>query len=132
MVQASISNARDFDRVAEALIIQHPRRHLRESHKRAKEEAKVGSIAETTRTPVGLKKKGKHTGSGKSGASVYHADFTSVDNYGHDDGTVRLAGAHRAHNDPADPGSDIREGAPDYEDDEENDTFSSCYYFRSS
>ena len=40
MVQASISNARDFDRVAEALVIQHPRRHLRESHKRAKEKCK--------------------------------------------------------------------------------------------
>ena len=31
MVQASISNTREFDRVAEALIIQHPRNHLRES-----------------------------------------------------------------------------------------------------
>ena len=31
MVQASISNARDFDRVAEPLIIPHPRKHLREN-----------------------------------------------------------------------------------------------------
>ena len=34
MVQASISNKRDFDRVADALIIQHPRIHLRESQRR--------------------------------------------------------------------------------------------------
>ena len=36
MVQASISNERDFDRVAEVLIIQHPRIHLRENQRRAK------------------------------------------------------------------------------------------------
>ena len=33
MVQASISNAFDFDRVAEALIIHYPRIHLRESQR---------------------------------------------------------------------------------------------------
>ena len=33
MVQASISNERDFDGVAEALIIQHPRFHFLESQK---------------------------------------------------------------------------------------------------
>ena len=38
--------------------------------------------------------------------------------------TIRLADAHRAHNDRADPGSDIGEGAPDYDEGEENDTFS--------
>ena len=40
MVQASINNERDFDRVADALIIQHPRIHLRESQKRAKGKGK--------------------------------------------------------------------------------------------
>ena len=34
VVQASISNARDLDRVAEALIIQHPRIHLRDNQRR--------------------------------------------------------------------------------------------------
>ena len=43
MVQASINNERDFDRVAEHLIIQHPRIHLRESQKRAKGKGKDGS-----------------------------------------------------------------------------------------
>ena len=42
MVQASISNARDFDRVAEALIIQHPRIHLRENQRRTKGKGKDG------------------------------------------------------------------------------------------
>ena len=31
MIMASIGNARDFEKVAEALIVQHPRIHLRES-----------------------------------------------------------------------------------------------------
>ena len=42
MVQASIKNERDFDRVAEVLIIQHPRIHLRESRKREKGKGKYG------------------------------------------------------------------------------------------
>ena len=42
MAQASISNERDFDRVAEALIIQHPRIHLCESQRRAKGKGKDG------------------------------------------------------------------------------------------
>ena len=42
MVHLSISNERDFDRVAEALIIQHPRIHLRESQRRAKGKGKDG------------------------------------------------------------------------------------------
>ena len=42
MVQASISNERDFDRVAEALIIQHPRIHLGECQRRAKGKGKDG------------------------------------------------------------------------------------------
>ena len=42
MVQASISNERDFDRVAEAIIIQHPRIHLRVSQRRTKGKGKDG------------------------------------------------------------------------------------------
>ena len=40
--------------------------------------------------------------------------------------TFELADAYQAHNDPADPGSDVREEALDSDDDEENDTCSSC------
>ena len=38
MVQASIHNERDFHKVADALIIQHPRIHLREGRKNARRE----------------------------------------------------------------------------------------------
>ena len=31
MIQASIGNARDFDKIADALVIQHPRIHIREA-----------------------------------------------------------------------------------------------------
>ena len=36
-----------------------------------------------------------------------------------------IANVYQAHNDPVDPGSDDGEEAPDYDDDEENDTCSS-------
>ena len=42
MVQASVSNAHDFDRVAEALVIQHPRFHHRETQRQAKGKGKDG------------------------------------------------------------------------------------------
>ena len=33
MVQASVNNARTFDKIAEALVLQHPRIHLKESRR---------------------------------------------------------------------------------------------------
>ena len=45
MVQASIDNERDFDRVADALNIQHPRIHLRESRKQAKAKGKDSLVS---------------------------------------------------------------------------------------
>ena len=68
---------------------------------------------------------GQHIGSEKSGASAHYANFTSVEDYGSDDDTVELADACQAHNDRADPGSDVGEEALDCDDDEENETFSS-------
>ena len=80
MVQASVSNERDFDRVAEALIIQHPRIHLRESQRRAKGKGKdVFKRVDNSNTRwVRGKGKGKHTGSGKPGASAHHANLIFV------------------------------------------------------
>ena len=124
-VQASINNERDFDRVADALIIQHPRIHHRENRKRTKGKGKDGIKRGNYPNTCWSQENGEHTGSGKSGARTCYADFTPVDEYGHDDDTVRLADAYRAHNDPADPRSDIGEGTPDYDDDEKNDPFSS-------
>ena len=56
MVLASISNERDFDRVAEAPIIQHPRIHLRENQRR-RGKAKTDSNVLTIQTLVGFAEK---------------------------------------------------------------------------
>ena len=127
VVQASIGNEREFDRVADALIIQHPRIHLRESQQRTKGKGKDGfNRADNSNTRwFRGKGKGKHTGNGQFGASAYYANFTSVENYDCDDDMTESANAYQAHNDAVHPGSDDGEEAPDYDDDEENDTFSS-------
>ena len=93
MVQASITNERNIDRVAEALIIQHPRIHLREIEKRAKVKGKDGTKRGDCSNTCWFQEKGKHTGFGKSRASAYNADFTSVDDDSHDDDMVGLADA---------------------------------------
>ena len=81
MVQASISNARELDRVAEALIKQHPRFHLRENQRRTKGKGKDGLKRVDTPNTCWFREKGKckHTGSGKSGTSAHHANFSSVE-----------------------------------------------------
>ena len=106
MVQASISNERDFDRVAETLIIQHPRIHLRESQRRAKGQGKDGfkRVDNSNTRWFRGKGKGKHTGGGKSGASAHHANLTSVEDYDcYDEDMDESANAYQAHNDPVDP-----------------------------
>ena len=115
IVQASI----------DALIIQHPRIHLRARRTRAKGKGADGIKRGDNSKTRWFQEKGQHIGSGKSGASAYYANFTSVEDYGYDN-TFELADAYQAHNDPADPGSDVREEALDSDDDEENDTRSSC------
>ena len=129
MVQASISNERGSDRVAEALIIQDPHMHLRESQRRAKGKGKDGFKRvdnPNTREFCG-NGKGKHIGSGKSGASAHHANLTSVEDYDYhyDEDMDESANAYQAHTDPVFPGSDDGEEAPDHDDDEDNDRFSS-------
>ena len=64
--QASIDNESDFDKVANALDIQHTRVHLRESRKRPKESGQ---------DPHQLLEGGKHSGNGKSGTSACHTKF---------------------------------------------------------
>ena len=59
MVQASINNERNVDSVADALIIQHPRIHLRESQRRAKARAKTGQNVEMIQTFVGFAENAK-------------------------------------------------------------------------
>ena len=87
MVKASINNERDFDRVADALVIQRPRIHLRESQRRTKGKGKdVFKRGDNSKTRwFRGKGKGKHIGSGKSGGSANYANFTSVEDYDYDD-----------------------------------------------
>ena len=42
MIQASIGNARDFDRIAEALVVQHPRIHIKTTGGKGKLHPKLG------------------------------------------------------------------------------------------
>ena len=60
MVQASINNECDFDKVADARIILHPCIHLRESRKRSKGKGRDGiksSDARDARRSVGSQNK---------------------------------------------------------------------------
>ena len=107
VVQAPMNNARDVDRVAEPLIIQHRRIHLRECQRRKKGKAKTGSTVAIIQTIVNfVERQGKHTRSGKSGASAYCTNYTSIEDYDYDDDTSEPADAHQAHNDPIHPDSD--------------------------
>ena len=120
MVQAPINNERNFCRLAEALIIQHPR-------KRTKGKGK--DVFKRVDNPDARwfrgKGKSKHTGSGKSGASAHDANLVEDYDYHYDEDLDESANAYQAKNHPVDPGNDDGEVAPDYDDVEENDTFSS-------
>ena len=102
VVQASINNERDFDRVAEALIIQHSRIHLRASQRRSKGEGKDGSKrgANSNTRWIRGKGNGKHTCSGKYGTSAHLANLTSAEDHDY------YATPLQAHNDPVDIGND--------------------------
>ena len=80
MVQTSISNERDFDRVAEAFIIQHPRIHLWESQRRAKGKGKDGfkRVDNSNTRWFRGKGKGKHTGSGKSTSPLLKTSIITI------------------------------------------------------
>ena len=63
MIQASICNARDFDKIADALVVQHPRIHVREQRHRTPSVGKGKG-----------KPKGKGKGKGKFFRKAYLAD----------------------------------------------------------
>ena len=120
-----MNNERDFDKVADALIIQHPRIHLRERRKRAEGQGRDGIKSSDNLNIRRLQEKDKHTSNGKLGASAHHAGFIFADDYGHNDSKVETADAYRAHNDTGNPGSDVGEEALDCKDGEKCDMFSS-------
>ena len=79
MIQASIGNARDFDRIADALIVQHPRIHLKGTLKQA---AKPKGGKTTGKGNSGSRKgKGKGKGNGfrrnPSGFAFHAAEDTA-------------------------------------------------------
>ena len=59
MIQASIGNARDFDKIAEALVVQHPRIHTKTTGGKGRPKSGKGGA---TRPPKGR-------GKGKGGKS---------------------------------------------------------------
>ena len=119
MVQASISNERDLDRVAEALI------HLRESPIRTKGK---GSNVLMIQTLVGFAEKARAntlTGIGKSGAIAHYAKITSVEDYDYYDlRRVILQTPIKPTTIQLTPEATNGGEALDHDDDEENDTFS--------
>ena len=98
--KASINKESVFDKVAGALVIQHPRIHLRECRKRPKEKGKGAHR---------LREGGKHSGNGKSGTSACYTNSNFVEDYNHGDDTVERADTYRAHSDPSNFGGDGRE-----------------------
>ena len=68
-----MNNKRDFDRVADALIIQHPRVHLREAQKRAWRKGKDGIKRADYSNTCWFQEKGEHTGGGTPGTSACYA-----------------------------------------------------------
>ena len=101
MLQASISNERDVDRVAKAFIIQHPRILLPECQRQAKGKGKDGFKRvdnPNTRWFRGTGK-GKHTVQRSNPA----ANLTSVEDYDYyDEDMDESANACQVHNDPVD------------------------------
>ena len=76
MIQASIGNARDFDKIADALVVQHPRVHLKHS-----------SVPQRTASKGGGKSSGKGYGKGKyskgKGKRGFHASWRNPSGFAH-------------------------------------------------
>ena len=113
--QASRHNESEFDKVADALAIQQPRVHLRESRKRPEEKGK-----DTQR----LQEEGKHTRNGKYEMKVCYTNFNFVEDHDHGGDTVERADTYQAHGDLSNLGGDGREVVLDRTVDEKNVTFS--------
>jgi hypothetical protein len=71
MVQASIGNSREFDKIAEALVVQHPRIHLTKSGK--------GSYGSGNSRPKGHGKKGSFSKGKGKGKRSWSAHLTCED-----------------------------------------------------
>ena len=79
MVQASIGNSRDFQKVADALVLQHPRIHVREHRRHGGRGSKGTSKGYRkdkfmTRAWKGGRRPGKGASSSSSKGTAYIAD----------------------------------------------------------
>ena len=75
MIQASIANQRDFDKIADALVVQHPRIHVREQRHRSSDKGKGKGKGKYNRSLYGQRRspssfKGKAYGKGKRTANI--------------------------------------------------------------
>ena len=130
MVQASISNERDF-------LTKLPKPSSFNIHvfisERAEDErrakAKTDSNVLTIQTLVGFAEKAKANTLAEENLErvPHHANLTSVEDYDYyyDEYMDESENAYQAHDDTVDPGSDDGEEALDNDGDEENETFSS-------
>ena len=114
MLQPSISNAREFDRGRSPY---HPTSTFTtESQRRAKGKGKgKDGFKRADSSNTRWFGKGKHAGSGKSGASAHHSNLTSVEDYDrcYDEDMDESGKPCQAHNDPVDPRSDNGDEALD-------------------
>ena len=105
MVQASISDARDFDRVAETLIIQHPRTHLREKPKTSEGQRRrrIQTCWQFKHSLVPRKKAKANTLAAENLERVPITRTSLPLKIMIDEDTDESANAFQAHNDPVDP-----------------------------
>ena len=106
MIQASIGNERDFDCVAEALIIHIDEFHLQESRSYIWPEAREKERAKTKTAPCVVPASRRSRSKGKGKPTTYSEDPAICDDYDCEDDVVEFADAFQAYTDPADPGSD--------------------------
>ncbi len=111
MIQASISNARDFQKVADALVLQHPRIHVKEHRRTTTGKGKGGYSKGKSRS--------RYTPGKGKGRTAFYADEQEEEHYeeeGDDDepynDAAYIGGAS------SDEGSGSEHGPADQEDEE--------------
>ena len=125
MIQGSIGNERDSDRVAEALIIQHPRMALYENRRQMDRDTRKGKGKNKNSSARGggfTSRWSRSKGKGKS--TAYYAEHRTYDDYNNDDDAVDPVDSYQSYNDPAGPDTDDGDDVP-HEHDDEHDTSSS-------
>ena len=119
MIQASIGNERDFEKVAEALVVQHPRVHLKEGKSKPLVSRAAGGRGGGLRSVSGFFKGGHKKGKGKRRFRGFRTSHLATDEYGD---TAYIAGDEEPLPDlwsDEEPQADPAHETDDEEDDEE-------------